>query len=113
MGGMAYDPDGDPDALDLNDPDAVSDYLDNPTVKALREDLGRAFAALPPGEQIDELAVELLRLMDMRDELVAAMETIPVAEPGVDPRPALLESIDDMITRIRARIAELHDRPSV
>ncbi|WP_262287507.1 hypothetical protein [Micromonospora sp. MA102] len=37
---MIYDPDGDPDAFDPNDLDVVNAYLDNPTVKALHEDLG-------------------------------------------------------------------------
>jgi hypothetical protein len=104
---VTYDPDGDPDALDIHDPAAVMANLDNPTVKALHEDLGRAFVTLPPAEQIDEIAPQLMRQEAIRDELTAAL----VGAPDDDLRHALLGSLNELIAQMRVRIAELRDHP--
>ena len=104
---MTYDPDGDPNALDIHGPEAAMAYLDNPTVKALHEDLGRAFVALPPGDQIDEIAPQLMRQEAIRDELAAAL----IGAPDEDPRHSLLSGLNDLITQMRIRIAELRDHP--
>lgn len=104
---MTYDPDGDPDTFDPHDLDAVNAYLDNPTVEALHEDLGRAFSALPPAEQIDDLAPELMRTEAMRDQLAATLADAP----HDDPRHVLLDALNGLTIRMRARIAELRDQP--
>jgi hypothetical protein len=104
---VTYDPDGDPDTFDPNDPDAVDAWLNDPTAKALNEDLGRAFRALSPAEQIDELASELMRAEARRDQLVAMLAEAPLD----DPRRVLLDSSHNFIAGLRARIAELRDQP--
>jgi hypothetical protein len=106
---VIYNPDGDPNEFDPNDLDAVVAYLDNPTVKALHEDIGRAFSDLSAAEQIDELAPELVRAEARRDGLAAALTDAP----HDDPRRVLLDALSDHIASMQARIAELRDKPLI
>lgn len=105
---MPYDPDGDPD-FEPDDLDAIDAMLDDPVHQALIEDLGRQFRASPPEQQIEDLAVEMMRLTTMRDELRAQLAT-DEASPD-DPRWTLLTAVDGHVERFRRRIAEVRDQP--
>lgn len=67
---MPYDPDGDPN-IDPDDLDAIAAYLNDPTVQAFHDDLGRQFAALPPEKQIEELVIQMIKARERRDSLAA------------------------------------------
>jgi hypothetical protein len=57
---MPYDPNGDPN-VDPEDLASIEAFLNDPTVKALHDDLGRQFAAVPPEEQIEELVIQMVK----------------------------------------------------
>lgn len=105
---MHYDPDGDPDS-DADDLGAIDAMLNDPVHQALIEDLGRQFRTLPPEEQIEALAMELMRLTSMRDELGAQIEADKA--PPDDPRRTLLDAMSAHIEGLRRRIAEVRDQP--
>jgi hypothetical protein len=101
---MPYDPDGDP-RVDPNDVEAIDAWLNNPTVQALHEDLGRQFRALPPEEQIEELATQLMQAQKYRDDLVALLDGAPTS----DPRRSLLDALNTQVEGLRRRIAQVRD----
>lgn len=103
---MPYDPDGDPD-IDFDDLEAVVAWLNNPTVQALHEDLGRQIRSLPPEEQIEDLATQLRKAQGRRDELAALLD----GESPDDPRAVLLDAMNDVI-KLRRRITEVRDQKS-
>lgn len=105
---MPYDPDGDPN-FDPNDIDAIDAMLDDPVHQALIEDLGNQFRALPPEEQIEDLATQMMKLTSMREELSARLDA-EEAPPG-DPRRTLLAAMNTQIEGFERRIAEVRDQP--
>jgi len=104
---MPYDPDGDPN-FDISDPKAIDAWLNDPNTQALTEDLGRQFRSLPPEEQIEDLAVRLLTMESRRDELVELLD----GKPSDDSRWILLDAINEHVTNLRRRIAEVRDQRS-
>lgn len=106
---MPYDPDGDPN-IDPDDLDAIDAMLEDPVHEALVDDLGRQFRALPPEEQIEDLATQLMKLMSMRDELSARLEADQA--PADDPRRTLLDALNSQVDGIQRRIAEVRDQPT-
>ncbi len=105
---MAYDPDGDPN-VDPDNLDDVEAFLNDPTVQALHDDLGREARNLPPEEQIERLAEQLLRFERMRDEMVAEAGG-QLSED--DPRDTLRRALNVQVQAFRDRIAELRDQPT-
>lgn len=77
-----------------------------PNVRALHEDLGRQFRELPPEEQLEELATELVKVQSYREELVALLAQAPAS----DPRRSLLEALNTEAEALRRRIAEVRDQ---
>jgi hypothetical protein len=100
-----YDPDGDPAAFDINDPEAASAWLDNPITQALHEDLGRAFRALPPAEQLKELETELVKAEARHQEAITLSANLPE-----DIRGKLIKSAADYLDGVKLRIMELSEQ---
>ena len=103
--GMAYDPDGDPN-VDPDDLEAIDAVLNDPAAQALVDDLGRQFAALPPEEQIEDLAAEMMKAQERRDSLDALLADAPAD----DARRVLLEALDNHIEAFRRRIGQVRDQ---
>lgn len=104
---MPYDPGDDPE-FDFNDPEAVDAWVNDPNTQALTEDLGRQFRSLPPEEQIEDLAVQLLAIEGRRDELAELLE----GQPSDDSRWTLLGALNECVANLRRRIAEVRDERS-
>ena len=70
------------------------------------EAIGRRFRALPPEEQIEDLATALMQAERQRDEVAAVL----VGAPSDDPRQPLLADLNRLVEGFRARIAEVRDQ---
>ena len=108
--GDKYDPDKMTfDDLDIDDPDAVMEYLQHPNTQALHADLGRAFRASPASEQRPEIqrCLEDLeqRLNDV-DEWLSTRDYTPEARQALEELRATLKS---GIDAARLRLLELDD----
>lgn len=100
---MPYDPEADPDDLDLSDPKVLRAFLDDPGNIAMWERMGAAFRGQPGAEQIADLSRQLPSVVERRDSLVALLADAP---PD-DPRRAALAECSSDVDRLAVRIAEL------
>lgn len=108
-GGSKYDPDRMSfEDLDLDDLDAVEEWLDHPVTRALHADLGRAFRSLPAGEQRAQLANQRSNALARRADVVRLLDESKDAMI-VSKLRELLEAIDGTLDGIRVRMTELEE----
>jgi hypothetical protein len=103
----AFDPDRTNSSdIDLDDPDVLDAWLDDPNTTALHEDLGRAFRREPPEIQIAELeeALEKLGTQRLPIEAMVRKTDDPLRRLALE---ELLGANDSHMEAIRLRIAEL------
>jgi hypothetical protein len=90
--------------LDLTDHQAVMDYLNHPTTRALDEELARHFRRQPAEVQIAELREHLSndRLMLLDLETAIERQDDPTARLGIEElRDAIQASVEGKLARIQ------------
>jgi hypothetical protein len=103
-----YDPDRSvPEDLDFRDPEVALAYLNDPTTKALGDDISRLFRSTPAADQQRELSKYVSELEEQRAQAAADFQNLDPDAPGRPFLQQLLDTIDGNIEAAKLRMLEL------